>query len=57
MLLMKKMVKKIFSWAREEKVDSKSDSISAVQLKQKKEKAIKHVGERYGRAITRLSDT
>ncbi|MCH7529994.1 hypothetical protein IIB50_02655 [Patescibacteria group bacterium] len=54
---MKNMIKKMFLWGHQAKDDIKSNHISTTQIKRKKEKAIQHVGERYGRAISRLSDT
>ncbi|GEM_PF-2663601 len=57
MLIMENMIKKIFSWSHKDKAKSVDESVQNIQTKKKKEEVILRVGECYGRAITRLSDT
>ena len=43
--------------SRTDASSAKSAEMTTVQIREKKEAAIHEVGKRYGRAITRLSDT
>ena len=58
MTAMKKLFQKLFAKKQEDKpLPNKSNEVQTTQMKEKKEAAFHQVGKRYGRAITRLSDT
>ena len=54
-------MKRFLLWFKKDisrkKTDLNVGREASAQIKSKKEAAIREVGERYGRAITRLSDT